>query len=603
MATRTQKAAAKKKAEQATVAPPEASKPDEGAKPKPGKAKPKGKADAAASKPAPKRPSKPAKKGKGGKKGKGPLAFEEVHTGPGWPQVLDTVRAKQPGFFERLRQRRAENAARRAEENKRREAERIEARERQRKLEVEQRVAREAQEAVERAEREVREAAERAQRAEQEKAALAQQKADERKMKAAMKRAETRAAKEAEREEAERRAAEEAAARAIAAEEAKARRAAERQRKREELEAEERRKADEQAAKDAEAEVEARRLAANKRFHEEEKARLAAAKELEPDLEFEEASKPVKDSDALVPAKGAATAAEAQADLVAAELAKRRSKPVVVIGDIPEPPKIPKAPLRPGETFEGPPTPVPPPASEAAAAESQPTDTFGFSIPEAFLLLANGGGWDERAEKNKEGFFGGALAGAMVLELLMRGQVIVQRDRIVLTGEPTDDEALAPIVARLRRVREKKGDLTSLQQMGQLAKANRDLLTPFKQRLADKGLVTYGSRKHLGLFHRSWVEVSDDAAQERLQNRLRRAIAGGGTPEAASILLLGLLDASGLFDTVVPDEAADYNRKRLNGLLGGRDIMGYKVDPQLKALQEIATRSVLNNVRVMTVRG
>jgi hypothetical protein len=191
----------------------------------------------------------------------------------------------------------------------------------------------------------------------------------------------------------------------------------------------------------------------------------------------------------------------------------------------------------------------------------------------------------------------------MVLELLMQGQVLVQRDRIVLTGEATEDEAIVPIVAELRRIREKKGDLTSLQQMGRLAKANRVLLTPFKQRLADKGLVSYGSRKHLGLFHRSWVEVTDEAAQERLQNRLRRAIAGGGTPEAASILLLGLLDASGLFDTVVPDEAADYNRKRLNGLLGGRDIMGYKVDPQLKALQEIATRSILNNVRLMTVRG
>ncbi|HJQ93030.1 MAG TPA: GPP34 family phosphoprotein, partial [Candidatus Thermoplasmatota archaeon] len=372
----------------------------------------------------------------------------------------------------------------------------------------------------------------------------------------------------------------------------------------EELEAAELRKAEEQAAKDAEAEVEARRLAANKKFHEEEKARRAQQKELDPDLEFEEASKPVKDSHALVPAKGGATAADAQADLVAAELAKRRAKPVVVIGDIPEPPKIPKAPLRPGETFEPPAPGVQAAvAPEEGGAGSQPADTFGFSIPEAFLLLANGGGWDERAERDREGFFGGALAGAMVLELLMRGQVLVQRDRIVATGEPTGDEALVPIVARLRRVREKKGDLTSLQQMAQLAKANRELLTPFKQRLADKGLVTYGSRKHLGLFHRSWVEVTDESAQERLQNRLRRAIAGGGTPEAASILLLGLLDASGLFGTVVPDEAADYNRKRLNGLLGGRDIMGYKVDPQLKALQEIATRAILSNVRLMTVHG
>jgi hypothetical protein len=105
------------------------------------------------------------------------------------------------------------------------------------------------------------------------------------------------------------------------------------------------------------------------------------------------------------------------------------------------------------------------------------------------------------------------------------------------------------------------------------------------------------------MFHRSWVNVLDEEAQDRLRNKLRRAIAGGGTPEASSILLLGLLDASGLLGSIVPDEAMDYNRKRLNGLLGGRDIMGYKVDPKLKALQEIAVRTILQNVRVMTVRG
>ena len=560
------------------------------------KAKAKAQAKAPEGKPAPKgakakapKGSKPSSK-KGRKGGKqDPVVFDEV---TGWPEALDTVRAKQPSFMERLRLRRAEKAVAREEERLRREAERKLAEARRRQVEEEQRVLREAQEEKERV---AREAAG--------KEAEAQRVAEERKAKAAA----TRAANKAAKEEADRAAAAEAERKAAEEEAAKEQRAAERARKREELEAEERRLAAEQAERDAEAEVEARRLAANKKLAEEaRKAEKAQAKELEPDLEFQEASKPVKESDALVPAKGAASAAsaaDAQADLVAAELAKRRSKPIVVVGDLPEPPKIPKAPLRAGETFEPPAAVAPPPPSASRTGESQPTDKFGFSIPEAFLLLANGGGWDERAEQNREGSFGGALAGAMVLELLMRGQVLVQRDRIVLTGEPTDDEALARIVSSLRRIREKKGDLTSLQQMGQLAKANRELLTPFKQRLADKGLATYGSRKHLGLFHRSWVEIADEGAQERLQNRLRRAIAGGGTPEAASILLLGLLDATGLFATVVPDEAAEYNRKRLNGLLGGRDIMGYKVDPQLKALQEMATRAILNNVRVMTVRG
>lgn len=581
MATRTQKAAKKEKADQAEAA----------GHPVPGKAgkgaRGKGKSGGRSAKPA----KKASRKG-----GKGVRASEEIQTG--YPEILDTVRAKkaQPSFFERLRQRRAEKAGERAAEKERRAAERREAEEQARLAREEQeklRLAREEEERLQREDREKQEAAAR-------EAAEKEREAEERKAQAAARRAETKAAREAERAEAARREAEEAEAKAAAAEAAKAKRAAERQRKREELEAQERRLAEEQAARDAEAEVEQRRAKVVEQLKA-DAAKAASAREPEPDLEFEEASKPVKDSDALVPGKGGASAVDAQADLVAAELAKRRSKPVVIEGDLPEPPKLPKAPLRDGEQEVGRATRT---AEEPRpTTPSQPTESFGFTIPEAFLLLANGGGWDERAERNREGFFGGALAGAMVLELLMRGQVMVQRDRIVLTNEPTDDEALLAIVARLRRIREKKGDLSSLQQMGQLAKANRELLTPFKQALADKGIATYGSRRHLGLFHRSWVDITDEGAQERLQNRLRRAIAGGGTPEAASILLLGLLDASGLFSTVVPDEAADYNRKRLNGLLGGRDIMGYKVDPALKALQEVATRAVLNNVRLMTVRG
>ncbi|MHB1262187.1 MAG: GPP34 family phosphoprotein [Thermoplasmatota archaeon] len=590
MATRTQKAAKKEKAEQAKAEAGNAA-PAKSAKAPHGKAKAEAKAT---------KSSKPAKKGS--KKGrKGALAFEEVPSG--YPEALDTVRARraqQPSFFERLRQRRAEKAMARAAEKQRRDAERREAEERDRVAREEQEKLRLAQEEEQRLQREAREKEEAAAR----EAAEKEREADEKKAQAAARRAEAKAAKDAEKAEAARREAEEAEAKAARdaekAEAAKAKRAAERQRKREELEAQERRVAEEQAARDAEAEVEERRVKVVQQLKAE--AAKAAAREPEPDLEFEEASKPVRDSNALVPGKGGATAADAQADLVAAELAKRRSKPLVIEGDLPEPPKLPKAPLRAGEQEVA--RPAAPAGDEPRpAAPAQPSEAFGFSVPEAFLLLANGGGWDERAEKNKEGFFGGALAGAMVLELLMQGQVMVQRDRIVLTNEPTDDEALTPIVASLRRIREKKGDLSSLQQMGHLAKANRDLLTPFKQALADKGIATYGSRRHLGMFHRSWVEITDEGAQERLQNRLRRAIAGGGTPEAASILLLGLLDAAGLFSTVVPDEAADYNRKRLNGLLGGRDIMGYKVDPELKALQEVATRAVLSNVRLMTVRG
>lgn len=562
----------------------------------------------AQAKAAPAKPSKAGKSAKGKGRGRGAVVYETVQE--------EAPAEKGPSFFERLRQRRAERHAARADEWRRHQAERHEALERERLAEEEQRRLREA---AEKAEQE-RLAAE--EQARQEEAVAA-----ERKAKAAARREAQRAEKDAEEarkaDEAIAQAAAEAAAQTEkerADAEAKARRAAEREAKRRELEEEERRKAEEQARRDAEEaaerEAEERRVAAQERLRKEREAEGAKARkeprELEPEMEFQEASRPVAAGREMVPKDGAAasgaspgaSAVDMQADLMVAELARRRSKPIVLEEDLPAPPTIPKAPLRPGESWSPPP---PQPKAEVefteAAAPAPPAEAFGFALPEAFLLLANGGQWDERAERNKEGAYGGALAGSLVLELLMAGAIMVQRDRFIPTGTVPDDPTLYAVLERLRRIREKKGDVSSLRQMAELARQNRELLRPYKDSLQMRALARWGERKHLGLFHRSWLQVTDLDVQERLQNRLRRAIAGGGTPEPQSILLLGLLDAVGQFGTVVPDEAADYNRKRLNGLLGGRDIMGYKVHPDLKALQEIAVRTVLANVRLMTVRG
>jgi hypothetical protein len=526
----------------------------------------------------PARPAAPkaakAGKAKAPRRRKAELAFEEVPPAqPAEPPLA--FEEQRPGFLARWRQRRADRARARAEAD---EAERL------------------------RREQELQEAAERARQQEAEQGRLREeQERQERRLR-------EKDAEEARKAEEAIRGAAAEADKARRAEEARARRAAEREAKRRALEDEERRRAEEQAERDAEEEAERRRLAAQEALRQESRAAEdARRREPEPDMEFQEASEPVAPGREMVPAEaagGGGTAADVQADLMVAELARRRSKPIVLEEDLPEPPRIPKAPLRPGEEYRDVPAPAAPkPEAGHGEAAPAPAEEFGYTLPEAFLLLGAGGQWDERLERNREGAYGGALAGSLVLELLIAKAIMVQRDRFVPTGTVPDDPALAAALDRLRRIREKKGDITTLRQMGLLARANRELLRPYKESLRSRALAAHGERRHLGLFHRSWLQVTDDVAQERLQNRLRRAIAGGGTPEPRAVLLLGLLDATGQFGTVVPDEAADYNRKRLNGLVGGRDIMGYKVHPELKALQEIAVRTVLSNVRIMTTRG
>lgn len=591
MANRTQKAAMKKKA-------------DAGKAPKKGHAKDEAMdfedaraaelLDAESKGKAKGKPAKAKTPKAKGKKGRDkPVEFADEGL------IIETPAPEKPGFMARWRANREEKAQARAAEQARKAAER--AAEDQRK--AEERAA---------AEEQARKEAEERAAAEQAAAAAAEKE---------RRKEEARAARQAAKDEAARLEAEKEAATEARKEQRRLQRQAERaaieERERlaaEQAEAEDRRREAEKAAKAAAA-----------------AARKAASepKELEPDLEFETGSDPVDPSRALIPARkeaekaergkkgkpeskptepaaaGAGTTTDLQAERMAEELARRRSKPVVIVEDEVQTPKLnlreaaglaqPKdeeaTPLVTGEAVVDerykPDAPLPAPPS-------------GLSIPEMFILAVNEGGWDERIEKAKPGRLGGALAGAIVLELLQRGRVLVQRDRFTVVGESGDDEAVEAAVAKMRSIRERKGDIASLPHMRRMAKWNRELLEPFKDRLAGRGLVQHSHRMHLGLFYRSSVTLLDEDAQERLRNKLRRAIAGGGTPEASSILLLGLLDACGLLPLIVPDEAMDYNRKRLNGLLGGRDIMGYKVDPQLKALQEVAVRTILQNVRAMT---
>lgn len=411
------------------------------------------------------------------------------------------------------------------------------------------------------------------------------------------------------REEHEREVAE-AAAVAEAEKAERARRKAEEE-AREEAERAER--AARKAAEKAAAEAEKAAAAARKAQEEAEAAALAAEKQAaarrgidEEADDGEPARKPsgktlaVDDDEEPVAPRARDTSEpktdlDRHADKLAAELASRRSKPIVIEADEDA---VPMLPVGRGAAKKEEPKevlqldPAPPHRIPDMAAPK------GLSIPEHYILLALEGTWDERIEKAKAGALGGGLTGALLLELVLNGAVKVQRDRFVLDNADLDDatEAVARKLQQYDR-------LPSLQAMGELAKWLPQLLPAYKDRMMARGLIEHKQWRHLGLLYRSQTALLDQEAQERLRNKLARAIAGGGRPDAPTILSLGLLEASGLFGLVVPEGAQAYNRKRLNGLLAGKDTMGYKVDDQLKGIQEIAVRTILDNVRLMTVRG
>lgn len=299
--------------------------------------------------------------------------------------------------------------------------------------------------------------------------------------------------------------------------------------------------------------------------------------------------------DASVPAAPLAAADDTpsgeHADNVAAELMRRRSKPIVLDAEDAPAPKLPLGAKAKASAAKDvlQLDPAPP------AKLSEPAAPRGLSIPEHFILLALEDGWDERRERTGPDGLGGALVGALLLDLVLQGKVHVQRDRFTLTDQ-TVDAAAAPVAAKLASL----ASQPSLQVMRNLAKGLPQLVPAYKDRLQARGLIEHRAWRHLGLFYRSQTALLDADAQERLRSKLARAIAGGGRPDAPTILSLGLLEASGLFGIIVPEGAQAYNRKRLNGLVAGKDVMGYKVDDELRGVQEMAVRTILDNVRTLT---
>jgi hypothetical protein len=236
------------------------------------------------------------------------------------------------------------------------------------------------------------------------------------------------------------------------------------------------------------------------------------------------------------------------------------------------------------------------PAEEAEAEPPAPKPIPAqWSLPEEFLTVALREGWDDRMEKAKAGRMGAALAASMLLELTLAGRLRLHLDRFDVTGEPTGDEALDAFAQEVQALSEHR----AVDSFEHLAKKSTKHLAPWRNRLAERGIVHVDRRLWLGFLPRVRTNVADPEAKARLENRLQRTLVGG-TPDVRTILLLGLIESAGLLSEIIPLGAMAFNRKRIKSLLAGRDSLGYRVDPGIQELQGPLIETLLGQVRILT---
>lgn len=140
------------------------------------------------------------------------------------------------------------------------------------------------------------------------------------------------------------------------------------------------------------------------------------------------------------------------------------------------------------------------------------------------------------------------LAGAIVMELALRGRLQVDGERVSATGTATDDplldDALRAIAATPGRtlshwVRHLPGELNGLRQR-------------LLDRLVAKGTLARRDQRVLLLFHRNVYSERDTRVEHDIRARLDGVLLHGQSPDAATACLIHLAAACRVTDAIYP---------------------------------------------------
>jgi golgi phosphoprotein 3 len=147
------------------------------------------------------------------------------------------------------------------------------------------------------------------------------------------------------------------------------------------------------------------------------------------------------------------------------------------------------------------------------------------------------------------------IAGAGLMELALANRIDTDLQRLVIVdASPTGDDILDDVLARLAS----SGDeLTSAGAITLVTLDSRKLQERALQRLVAKGVLRQADGRWLWVFHTRRYPVIDDREQREVKTRLRQVLLTDEIPDPRDVVLICLIDASGLLGLVLtPDEIA-----------------------------------------------
>lgn len=217
------------------------------------------------------------------------------------------------------------------------------------------------------------------------------------------------------------------------------------------------------------------------------------------------------------------------------------------------------------------------------------TQTTMLSLGEELLLLALD---DERGTVHGSAAMAMpyALAGALLLELTLAGRLAAEDTALIVrdqtpTGDDLLDAALAVIAGATRT-----GDARYW--VGRLDRAVPHLKERLLDQLIVRGILRYDEHRVLGIIPRAHYPVVDFTTEWEMRHRVRAVILDGETPDARTAILLSLVQACQLTDTLFTRDERARARRRLKEIAQG-ELVGKAIADTVAGMEAAVTVAVI----------
>ncbi|SDB03025.1 Golgi phosphoprotein 3 (GPP34) [Desulfonatronum thiosulfatophilum] len=186
-----------------------------------------------------------------------------------------------------------------------------------------------------------------------------------------------------------------------------------------------------------------------------------------------------------------------------------------------------------------------------------------------------------------------ALAGALLMDLAMADRIDTDLQHLfVINTDPVGDPLLDETLGRLRAVQDRQN---AAYWLNEIAWQTENLRPRVLQRLVDRGVLKVEDRKILWVFAQRRYPLIDDREVKEVRARLRELIFNKEIPDAREAVLIGLVHACGMIDTLFEEHELPQVMPRVMEV-ARLDLIGREVD---RAIRDIFMAMTSYNVHTI----